>query len=130
MGARLVSPFMEPAFIDAAAHRMGPAGYASRSEAIEQMLGAGVLPEVHRHRRSKATFDLVFFNRYSREFIDGWDGTGLDSDVVDAAASRVEWQRKPRPDARCYSLVKAAWLAHQGTWAGGLGNADVNSGES
>jgi hypothetical protein len=110
-GAPLISPFMEPDFLDAAAARMGPSGFENRASAIESLLGDGVLPASLRHRTSKATFDLVFFNHYSRDFIKRWDRTGLDAGVIGPGRLYQEWQSEPRPDARSYSLLKAAWAA-------------------
>jgi asparagine synthase (glutamine-hydrolysing) len=111
-GATLRSPFMEPDFLDAAARNMGRSGYASRAEAIEGLLGTGVLPAPVLDRRTKATFDLAFFNHFSRDFVEGWhgDGSGVDPEVVDAEQLAREWHRATRPDARSYSLIKAVWL--------------------
>lgn len=104
---------MEPQFIAAAARRMGPAGFASQPDAITALFGPDALPEPIRRRRTKATFDLVFFTGRSRAFVERWDGSGVAGEIVDPVALRREWQRHPRPDARSYPLIKAAWLAEQ-----------------
>ena len=56
-----------------------------------------VLPDAVLERSTKAFFDGAFWNAPSRAFVSEWDGSGVDLDVVDPDALRLEWSsRSPR----------------------------------
>jgi hypothetical protein len=57
-------------------------------------------------------FTEVFWGANCRKFASEWDGTGLDSSLVDAQALRKEWAKSP-PDLRAYLPLQAAWLSVQ-----------------
>jgi asparagine synthase (glutamine-hydrolysing) len=76
-------------------------------------LFAGLLPPDVLARRSKASFDAVFFHRHSREFASTWDGTGAPAGLVDADALRAHW-RSGAPAAQTFTLLQALWLARDG----------------
>ena len=92
---------------------MGAPGFTSRADAIEGLLGQNLLPAQVVHRRDKAVFDGAFFATPSRSFAQEWDGVGLGNPHVDVDRLSQEFRMSPRPDARSYSLLKAAWLGAQ-----------------
>ena len=92
---------------------MGAAGFPSRAEAIEGLLGQNLLPTQLVHRRHKAVFDGAFFANPSRSFAQEWDGGGLGNRHVDVDRLAQELRTSPRPDARSYPLLRAAWLGAQ-----------------
>lgn len=102
-------PFMDPAFLSAVAGALWRLGFPSRAAAMD-LLFAEALPQGVRHRSDKAAFYAPFVNRYSRAFIDSWDGTGVDDTLVNASALRACWNQD-RVDARSYPLLQATWLA-------------------
>jgi asparagine synthase (glutamine-hydrolysing) len=65
-------------------------------------------------RRSKASFDALFFHDHSRALVREWDGHGIPDDLVDAAALRAHWQRDETPDPHSLTLLQAVWLASAG----------------
>ena len=83
--------------------------FQSRTAAMRLFFG-DLLPEPVLTRRTKATFDEAFWNRYSRAFAASWQGHGVDAEVVDVEALRREWTSET-PNPRSYLLLQAAWLA-------------------
>jgi hypothetical protein len=102
-------PFMDPGFTSALAGARWRTGFSSRAAAMEFLCGDTVPQEV-RQRADKAAFFAPFVNRYSRAFIEAWDGTGLEPELIDLEALRLSWQEE-RADARSYAALQAAWLA-------------------
>lgn len=108
-GAAIVHPLATRSF------RSGFAGIAprygfhrGRSAAIRACFD-GLLPPQLLERGSKARFEGAFWGPASRAFASGWDGTGIDPSVVDAAALRAEWALD-EPDAHTYLLLQHLWL--------------------
>jgi Asparagine synthase len=101
-------PFMHPEFLRSVAGAVRRTGFASRHEAMRLLFG-GLVPEMLLARTDKGVFFEPFVNRYSREFIESWDGSGVDSDLVDPDVLRRTWAQ-PQVDARSYPLLQAAWL--------------------
>jgi hypothetical protein len=102
-------PFMDRDFLSAVAGALWRAGFETRAAAMDLLFGE-TLPVAIRHRADKAAFFAPFVNRYSRAFIAGWDGTGVDATLVDVEALRACWSAD-QVDARSYALLQSAWLA-------------------
>jgi asparagine synthase (glutamine-hydrolysing) len=77
-----------------------------------------LLPEPVLARTSKASFGGVFWGQASRRFAQEWDGTGLETSLVDAEALRAEWLA-PVPVYGSALPLHAAWLAHHAERADG-----------
>lgn len=101
-------PLLDPAFVAAL---VGWAGRRRRPPRAELLAGiaAGELPAVVVAPRGKAHFLEVFLRAPTREFVRGWDGGGVDTDVVDPAALRAAWARWPIPECTA-GLVQHLWL--------------------
>lgn len=105
----VVHPLLDGGFLESLAGPAGYLGFASRTEAMRRLFG-DLLPDAILDRESKAFFNGVTFNAHTRGFVDEWDGTGVDTDLVDAEALREEW-RSPCPHAGSSALLQTAWLA-------------------
>ena len=111
--ARVSEPLTQPRFIDALARAGGRLGFGSRAELMTANF-EGLLSGALLRRSSKANFVEAFWGESSRRFAREWDGTGVDSELVDPEALRREWLA-PEPDNRSSHLLQSAWLE-----AGGL----------
>jgi Asparagine synthase len=107
--AEMVHPFQEPSFLGAVSAHVGRIPYRSRTAAMMDLFGDVLPPDVVR-RPTKASFDSIFFHEHSRAFVDGWDGTGVDTGLVDVDRLRETWQQTA-VDARSLSLLQQAWCA-------------------
>ena len=107
--AVLAAPFFDPQVLSSFAAAAGAAGLGRRAASLPELVG-DVIPDRLAKRATKASFDPVFFGRHTREFVDGWDGSGVDADLVDPDALAREW-RRDRPSANSFSLLQQAWLA-------------------
>jgi hypothetical protein len=107
----VLHPFMDPGFAGAIADARWRTGFRSRAAALELLCGDGV-PRALRERSDKTAFFGPFVHRHSRAFIDRWDGTGVDLELIDPEALRETWLQE-EVDARSYPALQAAWLAHQ-----------------
>lgn len=103
-------PFLRPRFIEAMAREGGRMGLGTRTALMRRLFG-DLLPDPVIERRTKAAFNKVVHGRVSRRFVEHWDGSGVDNDLVDADALLREW-RSPSPSARTFALLQMAWL-HQ-----------------
>jgi asparagine synthase (glutamine-hydrolysing) len=108
-GAKLFEPFLDLRFLEAAAASTPSGGFASRGAALEAFFGDLMPPEITR-RGTKASFTEALWGPDSRAFAEAWDGSGLDSTLVDATELRRAWAR-PKPDLRSVTPLQAAWLA-------------------
>jgi hypothetical protein len=106
----VVHPFQDPLFLAAIACRYPRAAWKSRGEAMTELFG-DVLHAKVRSRRTKASFDSIFFNDPSRAFVREWDGSGVDTSLVNVDSLRAAWTA-PSVDARSLSILQAAWLAN------------------
>lgn len=111
-GAYLVEPFFDPALVRSVVGHVPRGGLDSRQATLEALF-PGLLPPVVYGRTSKAYFTGALWRDATREFVAGWDGSGVDDAIVDPARLRAEWS-KPRPDARTVSALHRAWLAANG----------------
>lgn len=104
-------PFLHPAFVGALAREGGIGGYITRTRMMRTFFGDVVPDEICR-RDEKARFGAVAVGAASREFMQQWQGEGVDADIVDVEAFR----RAALADSPLFGvqlLVQAAWLACQ-----------------
>jgi hypothetical protein len=107
----LVHPLLDPRFLVAIARTGGRVGLGDRTAAMRAMFGE-VLPDDLLSRPTKAEFGEAFWGRATREFAARWNGLGVDPDLVDPTALKLEWL-KPRPHDDSAMLLHAAWLMGQ-----------------
>lgn len=107
----LVQPFLDPGLSDALASLPPTERFGTRGEAMHALFGE-LLPEATLTRSVKTVFDEVFWGETSRGFAAGWNGAGVDDDLVDREALASEWAAA-EPDPRSFLLLQAAWLAQQ-----------------
>ena len=119
-GAGVASPLSDPAFVDAFAEEVGPAGPRSRSHAMAH-LAEDLLPPAVVRRTTKAAFGGLIWGPGFREFARTWQPDTLAPEIaalVDVDRVAAEFSRaSPRHPAMM--LAEAAWLgsvgrAHQG----------------
>jgi hypothetical protein len=111
-GVAVVHPYQDPAVLAAVADARGRSGWADRGAAMTEIFGP-VLPAAVATRRTKATFDTVFFHAHSRAFAARWSGGGIDDGIVDVEALRRAWA-EPSVDPRTLSLLQQAWCHDHG----------------
>lgn len=104
-----VHPLLDAGFLESLATPAGYLGLPGRTEAMRRFFG-DLLPDAILERESKAFFNAVTFNAHARAFAGDWDGTGVDTDLVDADKLRDEWM-SPGPHAASSALLQTAWLA-------------------
>lgn len=102
-------PLLDEGFLAALAHAGGRWGYAGRTS-LMRILFADVLPDEILRRSSKASFDTAYMGEATREFARGWDGSGVDTSLVDPEALRAGWL-SDRPSTLSGALLQQAWLA-------------------
>src|SRR5204863_9042920 len=90
-GTSLVHPLRDRSFLAALAPVAGRWGFPDRASLMVSLFSDD-LPGHVLTRTSKARFNGAFFGAYAREFIDSWDGTGIDTTLVDPEALRRQWQ--------------------------------------
>jgi asparagine synthase (glutamine-hydrolysing) len=110
-GVRLYEPFYDARFVRAMAAAAPSDGYPTRTAALRAQF-ADLLPDKIWTRGTKAVFTEVAWGPETRAFVESWDGTGLDDELVDPEALRAQWSG-PRPDARTLLCLTQAWLAAQ-----------------
>jgi asparagine synthase (glutamine-hydrolysing) len=116
-GARYSGPFLDTSFLAGLATWGGRFGRGDRTAVMTELFG-DLLPEPVLARTSKASFGGVFWGQASRRFAQEWDGTGLETSLVDAEALRAEWLA-PVPVYGSALPLHAAWLAHHAERADG-----------
>jgi len=109
MDVAYVQAFAEPTLVASVAAAGGFLGWTGRAATMRALFG-DLLPREVLERRSKALFANAVFTRHTREFARGWNGTGVDTDLVDAVALRENWLSET-PHAPSMSLLQQAWLA-------------------
>lgn len=110
-GHRLAAPLLDPAFVGAFARAGGLSGWGTRTATMDA-LARDFLPPQLVARKTKASFNRVFFGDDSRSFAASWSGRGLDETLVDPEALRHEWLSET-PDFRTSLLLQSAWLSEQ-----------------
>ncbi len=101
-------PLLDPEFAAALAHLGGRLGYPDRTTTMRAVF-SDLLPRSVLERESKATFNSVYAHHHTRAFIETWDGSGLDSDLIDADALLKIWQQ-PVIHGGTFQLLHLAWL--------------------
>jgi asparagine synthetase B (glutamine-hydrolysing) len=104
-----VQAFAEPALVAAVAAEGGALGWTGRTATMRDLFG-DLLPREVLERRTKALFANAVFTRHTKEFARSWNGTGLDTDLVDPEALRETWLSDD-PHAPSMTLLQQAWLA-------------------
>ncbi len=105
-------PLVAPGFVHALARAGGPWGYAGRTDLMRRLF-SDLLPEALLARPTKAHFGQVRWGGPERDFARAWDGTGLDTRLVDVSRVRAEWL-SDRPAGASALALQAAWLAAEG----------------
>lgn len=111
-GARYASsPLADGTFLDALARERGRGGFTSRTEAMGYLVG-DLLPHPVIGRSTKGFFDSAFWNIHARQAAVEWDGSGVDTNVVDPSVLHRMWTTEgPASDARSWMLLQSAWAA-------------------
>jgi asparagine synthetase B (glutamine-hydrolysing) len=107
----VVHPFLDAGFSDALAQLPARERFGTRGDAMRMFFG-DALPADVLARPSKTVFDEVFWSGPSRRFAAGWNGQGVDHDIVDREALASEWA-EPQPNPRSFLLLQAAWLTQE-----------------
>jgi hypothetical protein len=106
----LLHPLADPLFLSTVARAAGFNGFGGRTEGMRTIFG-DVLPDKVNSRPTKARFDRAFWTSTSQAFAAGWDGSGVDEELVDVDALRAYWTSETPPPAPTITLLKQAWLA-------------------
>ena len=107
-GARLFQPLLDPVFVAALGRSAGPLGHRGRTNAMRTVFH-GLLPDELLARTTKPDFTSAIFGTWTRDFVHDWDGSGVETSLVDLEALRKAWQ-KPSPPAGTSLLIQQAWL--------------------
>jgi asparagine synthase (glutamine-hydrolysing) len=108
----VVHPLWDARFHRALAALPRRSRFRSRTEAMRALF-SDLLPDELLARKGKARFDAAAWSRWSREFVERWDGSGVDTELVDPEALLVAW-RADVVDPRSYALLQATWLRQEG----------------
>ena len=111
MDVTYVQAFAEPALVAAVANESGFFGWTGRTATMRALFGE-LLPREVLERSTKALFANAVFTRRTREFARTWNGSGVDTDLVDPDVLRDTWLSDD-PHAPSMSLLQQAWLARQ-----------------
>jgi len=103
-------PLLDPAFVGTLASLPRRRRFADRTEALKGLFG-DLLPRGLESRDSKAAFTETLWGAPSRAFAAGWDGSGVDPDIVDVEALRRRWQEDRTIGP--HSLLQSVWLEAQ-----------------
>ncbi|MGH9105048.1 MAG: asparagine synthase-related protein [Acidimicrobiales bacterium] len=109
-----LDPLLDRGFVASLARCGGRYGFATRTQAMKFM-AQDLLPQALLERRSKPIFNTAYFTATARSFAEGWDGSGVDDQLVDPEKLRAEWL-SDLPAAPSFLLLQAAWLAQQSKW--------------
>ena len=106
--ARYAAPLLDAGFLRTLGAWGGYRGRGDRTGVMTQLFG-DLLPDAILSRTSKASFGGVFWGPASRQFAEEWDGSGLDSHLIDVEALRQAWL-SPVPVYGSALPLHAAWL--------------------
>jgi asparagine synthase (glutamine-hydrolysing) len=107
-----INPLLDAGFLDAVCRAGGWRGFVGRTAALLELFGS-VLPESVLTRNTKARFNRAVFGEQSRAFVQEWDGSGVDTSLVDADRLRDEWMAD-EPHALTFPLLHSCWLSAHG----------------
>ena len=108
-GAQLFQPLLDPVFVASLGRSAGPLGHRGRTNAMRSVF-RGLLPDELLARTTKPDFTSAVFGTWTSDFVRSWDGTGVDTSLVNLEALRRAWQN-PSPPAGTSLLVQQAWLS-------------------
>jgi asparagine synthetase B (glutamine-hydrolysing) len=111
-------PLLDKGFLAALTRFGGRWGFAGRTDLMRILFGH-LLPEAILSRNSKASFDRAYMGEPTREFARTWDGSGVDTTLVDPEVLRASWL-SDRPSTLAGTLLQQAWLFAQPVPAGGV----------
>jgi hypothetical protein len=103
--AEICHPLIDEAFTSALSQ------FPAHRGATNVVLG-DLLPGELLARPTTPTREDRFWRGHSRELAEGWQGEGVDPDLVDAEALRMQWS-SPRPDPRTFLLLQSIALARE-----------------
>ncbi len=108
-GMRSLDPFTSAPVVAAFATHFGARFPLSRTAGLLEIVG-DLLPRDVLARESKADFTAVFVGEETRDWVRQWDGSGVDTDRVDAK-KLMEAALSDDLDGRLVPSLQAAWLA-------------------
>jgi asparagine synthase (glutamine-hydrolysing) len=111
MEVEYVQAFAEPALVASTAAAGGFLGWTGRTATMRSLFG-DLLPREVLERRTKALFANAVFTHHTREFARRWNGTGVDTTLVNPDALRDTWLSAD-PHAPSMTLLQQAWLAQR-----------------
>jgi asparagine synthetase B (glutamine-hydrolysing) len=111
LGVTYVHPLLDPQFARALGALGGRLGFVDRTDAMRAVFG-DLLPEAVLDRRTKVFFNNAYAHRHTRAFVESWDGSGLDDELIDVEALRDVWAQ-PGLHGGTFQLLHAAWHATQ-----------------
>lgn len=111
MDVTYVQAFAEPTLVASVAAAGGFLGWTGRTATMRALYG-DLLPREVLERRTKALFANAVFTHHTRDFARHWNGTGVDTALVNPEALRDTWL-SPDPHAPSMTLLQQAWLAHR-----------------
>jgi asparagine synthase (glutamine-hydrolysing) len=106
---RIVHPLAERALLGSLASAWPRRGPGDRTDVMQAVVG-DLLPQPLVARDDKAILASVFVGARTQQFIERWDGSGVDAEWVDRDVLREVWARR-YPYAGSFSLLHQAWLA-------------------
>ena len=104
-------PLLDPRFVAAIAQWAGRWGFDGRTAAMHALF-SDILPEPVLTRSTKAAFNHAHAGDETRRFASTWDGSGVDTDLVDPERLRQVWL-SAEPTMAAGLLLQSARLAHQ-----------------
>ncbi len=110
-GLQWETPLFDPGFLGALA-RTHWHHFRGRTE-ILRLHFADLLPVEIIERRTKGLYNEAYLGRRTREFAEGWDGSGLPDDI-DARWLKHHWCTADDIHAGTAPLLHQAWLATEG----------------
>jgi asparagine synthase (glutamine-hydrolysing) len=109
MAAGISHPLLDGGVWAAVAAAAPRAGFDQDAAALAALAGH-LLPGELVARRSKASFNGLFFHDHSRALAREWTGGGVPADLVDERLLREHWQTDA-VDAHSLTLLQSLWLA-------------------
>jgi asparagine synthase (glutamine-hydrolysing) len=107
-----VHPLHDAGFLATLCAEPPEARRRSRSAAMEALVG-DLLPREVLRRSTKSHFAEVLWGPASRAWAAGWDGAGIDEEIVDTERLRAIWT-SAEPDTQTITLLQAAWRSRLG----------------
>ncbi|TAM69485.1 MAG: hypothetical protein EPN48_09000 [Microbacteriaceae bacterium] len=111
-GLSPVNPFEDVAFATALGREGGFLGLGDRT-ALMRYLFHDLLPDAVLSRTTKAAFNETRWTERERDFVQNWNGSGVDRNFIDAERLRAEWLENG-PLGLSDLHLHAAWLAQHG----------------